>query len=427
MNMIPYTITDKSITICIESKFLTLNRNDDRYEEVEQLIRAENFDAILDLLDVKGQLISSSGGGLYLRNGVLRCDKYDIPALLSRRILVMSKKGFNFTHLVTFLENLWSNPGLTSRSAEDNKSVVDEIYGFVEACDLPITPDGCILAYKMVTSDFKDLYTRTMDNSVGSIVEMERQRVDSIRDHTCSSGLHFCSRAYLSSGYGTEHSDQVVVVKINPRDIVSIPTDYNNAKGRACRYEIVDAIKWDDLITPWFTDEYTDTPEPDSDDSPVANGRWELRCSIDGTFIEAFETRRKARDSFRSSFDTFIWDAQNNVIVAGSVDEYVDLTNLPPVIDDDSFAEYESYDDVFVEYVDAEGHDYDFMVSDLGLNGAPTSPNPSVKLNDGLVREILKWLDSGKLSVAAIARNYGVSDRTIRRIRDGESWTHVEI
>jgi hypothetical protein len=421
MNRIPYTITDKSIIIFINSKTLTISRNDDRYNEVNELIRTERFDEILDLFDVKSKIISTSNGGLYLRNGVLRCDKFDIPALLSRRITTMIKKGYNYNHLVTFLENLWSNPGLNSRSASENKSVVDEIYGFVEACELPITPDGYILAYKMVTRDFKDLYTKTMDNSVGAIVKMDRQRVDSIRNNTCSSGLHFCSRAYLSSGYGTEHSDQVVVVKINPRDIVSIPTDYNNAKGRACEYEIVDAIAWGEVITPWFTDEYTDTPETDIDDfsdSPVGACRWELRCSVDGAFIDAFETRAEARDVFHSSFDIFIWDAQNNVVIAGSVDDDVDLTNLPTVIEeDDNFAEYESYD---IDY-----DNYDISATDLGFTGA--SPNPSVKLNDGLVAEILEWLDGGEMSVAAISRRYGVSDRTIRRIRDGESWVHVRM
>jgi hypothetical protein len=33
--------------------------------------------------------------------------------------------------------------------------------------------------------------------------------------------------------------ERIVILKINPRDVVSIPTDYNNSKGRACRYEII--------------------------------------------------------------------------------------------------------------------------------------------------------------------------------------------
>ena len=30
-----------------------------------------------------------------------------------------------------------------------------------------------------------------------------------------------------------------MILKINPRDVVSIPTDYNNSKGRTCRYEVI--------------------------------------------------------------------------------------------------------------------------------------------------------------------------------------------
>jgi hypothetical protein len=33
-----------------------------------------------------------------------------------------------------------------------------------------------------------------------------------------------------------------MILKINPRDVVSIPNDYNDTKGRACRYEVIDEI-----------------------------------------------------------------------------------------------------------------------------------------------------------------------------------------
>ena len=74
-----------------------------------------------------------------------------------------------------------------------------------------------------------------MDNSVGKIVEMERNEVDDDKDRTCSTGLHFCSESYLNSFGG----ERTVIVKINPRDVVSIPSDYNDSKGRACRYEVI--------------------------------------------------------------------------------------------------------------------------------------------------------------------------------------------
>jgi hypothetical protein len=74
-----------------------------------------------------------------------------------------------------------------------------------------------------------------MDNSPGRVVEMERNQVDDNKDQTCSTGLHFCGMSYLSHFSG----ERTVIVKVNPADVVSIPSDYNGAKGRACRYEVV--------------------------------------------------------------------------------------------------------------------------------------------------------------------------------------------
>ena len=33
-----------------------------------------------------------------------------------------------------------------------------------------------------------------------------------------------------------------MILKINPRDVVSIPSDYNDAKGRACKYEVISEL-----------------------------------------------------------------------------------------------------------------------------------------------------------------------------------------
>ena len=68
-----------------------------------------------------------------------------------------------------------------------------------------------------------------------STVEMERNKVDDDKNNTCSTGLHFCGMSYLNHFGGA----RTVIVKINPRDVVSIPTDYDDAKGRACRYEVI--------------------------------------------------------------------------------------------------------------------------------------------------------------------------------------------
>lgn len=54
------------------------------------------------------------------------------------------------------------------------------------------------------------------------------------------------------------------------------------------------------------------------------------------------------------------------------------------------------------------------------------SRNPAAKLNEGQAREI-KWLLTWGNSCQAIAREFGVSRRTITAIRRGERWTHVNM
>jgi hypothetical protein len=67
---------------------------------------------------------------------------------------------------------------------------------------------------------------------------MDRNQVNDDARQTCSAGLHFCSEGYLRNFGGA----RVMILKINPRDVVSIPTDYDNSKGRACRYEVVGEV-----------------------------------------------------------------------------------------------------------------------------------------------------------------------------------------
>lgn len=126
----------------------------------------------------------------------------------------------------------------------DNPSfrAVQELYGFLEVNDLPITEDGCFLAYKMVTQKddgtLTDNRTKTFDYSVGApAATMPRNEVNEDPNQTCSAGLHVCAQEYLSSGY--TFGAVTILVKVNPADVVAVPTDYHNAKMRTCRHETV--------------------------------------------------------------------------------------------------------------------------------------------------------------------------------------------
>jgi hypothetical protein len=145
------------------------------------------------------------------------------------------REGLPHEPLLNFFKNLMDNP---------SKRAVDELYDFLEAGELPITEDGHFLAFKNVRSNYRDIHSGNFDNSVGKVCEMPRNGVDEDKERTCSYGLHFCSIKYLPH-FSDGENGKTMIVKINPRDVVAIPADYNNTKGRTCRYEVVAEYKDD--------------------------------------------------------------------------------------------------------------------------------------------------------------------------------------
>lgn len=232
--MFPYILdpVSKSLTLVIDNAQHTLNADTHpNFEKILDAIRAGDQDRVRELVDLTRAVANYSNGLLDVREGDVYWDGNPFHNALANRLLDMLKAEFPVEPLVEFLHNLKRNP---------SKRAVDELYGFLENNSLPITSDGHFLAYKKVRENYHDIHSGKMDNSVGKIVEMVRNEVDEDKDRTCSTGLHFCSMAYLPCfGSGSRGGDRVVIVKINPRDVVSIPADYNNAKGRACRYEVV--------------------------------------------------------------------------------------------------------------------------------------------------------------------------------------------
>ena len=224
-----YIVQGSNITIVVDNKPHTVSKTHVTYQKLVDAIKAENWEVVRDLIEPKKVVINYGQGNVSVQGETVFWKDKPMHNSLTVRMIAMLQDEFPIEPMVNFMENLMSNP---------SKQAVTELYGFLEENNLPITPDGCFLAYKKVRDDYKDCHSGTMDNSVGRVVTMERNEVDDNRDNTCSTGLHFCSESYLAHFSGS----RTVIVKINPRDVVSIPSDYNNAKGRACRYEVVGEV-----------------------------------------------------------------------------------------------------------------------------------------------------------------------------------------
>lgn len=216
------------VTLMINGATKTVTEGQKNYSEIREAVRVKDMDLVEKLIDAAAQVANYMAGKISITNGQVFYGAQQLHGAVVDRIVDMMTEGFDHEPMVKFVENLMSNP---------SKRAVDELYTFLEQTALPITEDGHFLAYKKVRDDYKDLYSGTMDNSVGKVLEMPRNGVDEDKDRTCSAGLHFCSLSYLKHYYGG--SGRVMIVKINPADVVAIPSDYNNAKGRACKYEII--------------------------------------------------------------------------------------------------------------------------------------------------------------------------------------------
>lgn len=180
---------------------------------------------------------------------------------LTRRIIEFAQQGLPFDGLVKFLERLQQNPSFQSQT---------ELYDFLEHKNLPITEDGHFLAYKAVGNDFLDLYSHSIDNSVGKVVEMKRAAVDDNRHQHCSKGLHCGALDYVTT-YGSVGRDRIVIVKVDPADAVSVPNDCSFMKLRVCKYEVVGEFRGE-LAKPLYaanagTQDFEDDYEDDDDDS----------------------------------------------------------------------------------------------------------------------------------------------------------------
>lgn len=273
------TITGSGkITAIIDGTVYTVETDHINYQKAIEAVRNSDWELFLELIDLSRKVRDYvHNTNIEIKDGIIYFDGDAIHNTLTKRVLEFIKHDLPFKPMLNFLNNLLDNP---------SKRAVDELYDFLEAGELPITEDGHFLAFKNVRSDFKDIHSGTFDNSVGSICEMKRNQVDEDKDRTCSYGLHFCSIAYLPHFLDSKDG-KTVIVKINPKDVVAIPADYNNTKGRTCRYEVVGEYTenwrekigrgesgWDAPLYSSDGGEYEDEYDDEDYDDPCEDSTW---------------------------------------------------------------------------------------------------------------------------------------------------------
>lgn len=246
MEKVPYNISDNAITIFWEGKPYTLRKDHANFKLARQAILDARYEDLGDLLDIAKSVENFVEGDIEVRDEVVYYKGNRLHGVVVDKLLEMLRAGMkDSAPLVNFITRLQANPSANS---------VNELYSFLSYKSLATTPDGKVLGYKGVQSDFwsttgnadtivvqgKTNERHQIFNEVGATIEVARRCVDDNKDNHCSFGLHVGSYDYANGWAGED--GRLLLVEFDPQDAVSVPTDCDFQKLRVSKYKVISDI-----------------------------------------------------------------------------------------------------------------------------------------------------------------------------------------
>lgn len=277
MSNIPQIFSGDKLVMILNGKQYSIPTSHPKFEDVVTALRENKTeDEILSIVNTENTVDEylskqSTDRKVEVRDGKIYVDGEVLHNNIANRIDQFRRYNLPVNHLIRFVERLENNPSFRSR---------EQLYNFLEHLDLVITEDGYFLAYKSVTNEYLDHHTRSIDNHPGQTVRMERRLISDDPNSACSRGLHVGAYGYASTfGFG---NCKMVIVKVDPANVVSVPHDCSCQKCRVCEYTVIKDADgkmemplyttqgnpykmetWEGVID-WTDDEYDD--EYDSDE-----------------------------------------------------------------------------------------------------------------------------------------------------------------
>lgn len=230
-----FSISNSSIVVVFPDlgKPLTISSSyKAQYQQAINHIKNKSWAQLRQVCDIVGSIKQYTDKVIF-KNGICQFNGKELNNVVTKKIREFWQEGLPVEPLVKFLENCLLNPSQTA---------VEELYLFLEKNSFTITEDGCFVAWKAVDKNFMSFHVNPDGthnrNKIGDVVKQDRNLCDPNRDQICAPGLHFCEFSYLSY-YTSTPDNRIILVKVNPQNVTAIPSDYSNAKGRCCEYEVV--------------------------------------------------------------------------------------------------------------------------------------------------------------------------------------------
>ena len=269
---VSYIGTDNSLTVVFSDlgKVYNVDNSSPNWDKILEKLENADYDGLEELLSVKKTVetffAATSAEGVEVDDIGVKFNGAYVHNYLTGKILDFAKRGLPIKALVKFFEKVMKNP---------SRRAVNELYKFLEHGQMPITPDGNFLGYKSVNKEYKDWYTGKFDNSVGQTLEMPRNSVCDDPDLGCSYGFHVGTLDYARN---FNANNRIVIVEVDPADVVSVPHDCNHQKLRTAKYTVVG--EFEKPLDNDFSDDYNQEDEDERTSDDVQEEINDIRGSL---------------------------------------------------------------------------------------------------------------------------------------------------
>lgn len=239
-----YIVNTAAIILHLNGQTHRVQKTDKKYPKILDALKLSPEEQestinkiLFDIVDTNTVIQESVG--FEVRQDEIFYKGEKLPKAFSDKVISIIRDDLPLDHFEKFWQNLEQNPSRQS---------IEELIQFLEYKELPITEDGCFLAYKGVQSDYYSCHGNTetkviqgkvnssgqIYNGIGEVLEVRRRDVDDDRTKHCSHGLH-CGSLDYARGFASK----LIVVKVNPMDVVSVPSDCDCQKCRVSKYVVL--------------------------------------------------------------------------------------------------------------------------------------------------------------------------------------------
>jgi len=262
--------TEVNLTAFVDGQMYSATDSHPNYERIKEMCEAgdANVVSLFDLSVTAQRRFDRLSERVTIANGRIYFDGEEVDNALTQQVVRFINEGVeDFKPLVMFFEKVQTNPNSHSQ---------EQLYRWLKDRAFTINQDGNIVAYKGVRKvtdehEYESIshgsatvngveHEGAIPNPMGAVVEMPRSEVQHNPSVGCHTGLHAGTWSY-ASGFA---QGAVLTVEINPRDVVSVPTDCQDQKMRVCRYTVTGVTEQE--LASYIGEEYDEDDEEEVED-----------------------------------------------------------------------------------------------------------------------------------------------------------------